>query len=848
VLVERDHEMRVLSQVAAAGLPHLVLVTGEAGAGKSRLVAEFCDALPENWTVERIAADRFAADREDRGSHPVCALLEDIQSSDPTVIDGLAQRITVMPGGSILVLATYRLGSHPPGSRTSAAVARLLRAERAFELRLTPISREGVKEMVAAMRPQAPVDDAFVDALAARTGGNPFFVEAVLQSDDAEVPWTVMESVLARLATLDDEHVRLACLVACCRSELNEAVLDVLGIPNTSVRALVDAGLAERTDDGVRLRHSLVADAIEARLDPDEVRSNCRELASALERSEDTRTGLLASLWSRAGEASRAALHAWAGADGLAANRMYASAADLYEIAVADLPSDPVEKGSALERAATAAANSGRRDEALEWATSADRAYRDGGEEWRASAVWLNPALRLVSVEVPGDASLPTDSDIDLVRRASDALARCAYDDANALSRAAATEAAANGNGWTFFEALALTCSAGDPVWADGCAARFVDDRRQAGDRPNSAMGLAARGLVALSLGYIGGALDFARSAVAEGAGEPETFIWTHVRLMLVGALAAAGRLDETEQLASELRSPDQPMSDLFVDAALFDLDIARGDLVGARRRMDLMAPAWSWGMPTLYLATGLTGRAHIALVEGDFETSLRELDEADSVRPELLGPHLADRLMFAGLAAEAIGDGGRLDATCKRALALARDASGHANQAVAHYVTAIRARASGDNDLAFTRFEAAAAAWERAPRRVLAGETLCDAAEAAVSASDAVKARMASDRAERTAGELGPVRNRVSAVRSAIPGLTVLGPRELSALTTRELEIAKLLAAGWTNQEIAATLFVSEKTVRNALTFVFAKLGVSRRTEAMALLHKLGVSPSKDG
>jgi DNA-binding NarL/FixJ family response regulator len=50
--------------------------------------------------------------------------------------------------------------------------------------------------------------------------------------------------------------------------------------------------------------------------------------------------------------------------------------------------------------------------------------------------------------------------------------------------------------------------------------------------------------------------------------------------------------------------------------------------------------------------------------------------------------------------------------------------------------------------------------------------------------------------------------------------------------LTEREREIAELVAHGRSNKEIAAALFLSEKTVGNALTSIYAKLGVRSRTQ----------------
>lgn len=51
--------------------------------------------------------------------------------------------------------------------------------------------------------------------------------------------------------------------------------------------------------------------------------------------------------------------------------------------------------------------------------------------------------------------------------------------------------------------------------------------------------------------------------------------------------------------------------------------------------------------------------------------------------------------------------------------------------------------------------------------------------------------------------------------------------------LTTRELEVIKLIAQGMPNKEIAHTLYISEKTVKNHITNIFRKLNVEDRTQA---------------
>jgi pimeloyl-ACP methyl ester carboxylesterase/DNA-binding CsgD family transcriptional regulator len=63
----------------------------------------------------------------------------------------------------------------------------------------------------------------------------------------------------------------------------------------------------------------------------------------------------------------------------------------------------------------------------------------------------------------------------------------------------------------------------------------------------------------------------------------------------------------------------------------------------------------------------------------------------------------------------------------------------------------------------------------------------------------------------------------------------------ELAGLTGREREILALVAGGASNQAIAERLFISEKTVRNHLTAIFDKLGVSSRSQAIVFARDRG-------
>jgi DNA-binding NarL/FixJ family response regulator len=64
--------------------------------------------------------------------------------------------------------------------------------------------------------------------------------------------------------------------------------------------------------------------------------------------------------------------------------------------------------------------------------------------------------------------------------------------------------------------------------------------------------------------------------------------------------------------------------------------------------------------------------------------------------------------------------------------------------------------------------------------------------------------------------------------------------PTELSGLTDQQLRILTLLAEGLTNKEIGSRLYLAEKTVKNHVTRILAKLGVQRRTQAALLASRL--------
>ncbi|NDU71520.1 response regulator [Actinomadura sp. DSM 109109] len=96
-----------------------------------------------------------------------------------------------------------------------------------------------------------------------------------------------------------------------------------------------------------------------------------------------------------------------------------------------------------------------------------------------------------------------------------------------------------------------------------------------------------------------------------------------------------------------------------------------------------------------------------------------------------------------------------------------------------------------------------------------------------------------------------------VGAVRTVATGQSLLDPRStarmlerlrtrqeksdpLKGLTEQERHILELIGEGLTNRQIGERLFLAEKTVKNYISNIFAKLGMSRRTQAAALAAQL--------
>src|ERR687892_1511099 len=330
VMVGRAVELdRLVGLVDSRPHPSVALVAGEAGIGKTRLVQELVARVPAGTLVLAGQADPGAEsrpmelfidalgslatsegpDRHDRHDRHDPALLEAVQDANGTADErvragaelvrqltgGVAgvvvfedlhwadseslsvfEQLAEPGGGRLLLVGTYR----PDGlSRRHPASGLLPRLERRHSIthiqlgRLSPADVNAFLTAVYGEVPSFPV----VDALHARTGGNPFFLEELVASAgdapwqelaDMPLPWTVAELVRGQLDELDPEVRGLVTAASVLGRRVTFDVLaHVTQTPEdrliTLLRTAVDSGLlAESEPDVFTFHHDLAREAI----------------------------------------------------------------------------------------------------------------------------------------------------------------------------------------------------------------------------------------------------------------------------------------------------------------------------------------------------------------------------------------------------------------------------------------------------------------------------------------------------------------------------------------------------------------------------------------------------------
>ena len=462
---------------------------------------------------------------------------------------------------------------------------------------------------------------------------------------------------------------------------------------------------------------------------------------------------------------------------------------------------------------------------------------------------------------------------ITLLANGEDGLARASAEQARAAGRAA-------GAPWAVADALVtlgmLAERSGRPKTAAASYARALVQARKSG-----MLGVELRATFQVArLQLEGGDLTAASSTAHEGillatqAGLAMAPYGYDLQYLHYLAHYNGGEWAHAQEIADGFALRVTSEAEARLSAMALFLAVAQGsDAVDQRRAW--LEPFMGRDLFTEYIARGLL--AEHAWWQGDLRTALAESQATVRATLEWGGPPapqlirvsavwlsaLADQAVAARaggdavLAASSEAEAGRVielarsgaGAGARPRRVLGVDGLGWLARAEAEF-----GRASGQNEPgawqavldAFGpgfRYEAARSRWRLAEALAEAGDR--DGAQEqwalAVAAADELGAaplrRVLADlgrRARLSAGAgsgSGPGSGRQGAGR---------GP--LAGLTSREVEVLRLLAAGHSNREIAAELFIAPKTASVHVSNILGKLGASSRTEAAAIAHSNGL------
>src|SRR4051794_30000369 len=230
---------------------------------------------------------------------PLVIVLEDIHWADRSTEALLRFLLAGLRGAAVLVVLTFRTDEVRRDHAIGQLVAELGRAPGATTRRLAPLTRAQTAGQLAAIA-GAPVPGETIDAIHARSDGNPFFSAELLALSSAgdHVPATLRDTLVARLDRLPAPATRVVRVAAACGRHIDHDLLataSALGDEqlDEALRACVAGHVLEVDEErrGYRFRHALLQEVAVAELLPGEQRRLHAQIAQLLE-ARAPRTGM----------------------------------------------------------------------------------------------------------------------------------------------------------------------------------------------------------------------------------------------------------------------------------------------------------------------------------------------------------------------------------------------------------------------------------------------------------------------------------------------------------------------------------------------------------------------------
>jgi DNA-binding CsgD family transcriptional regulator len=862
-LLERAWYLAALQRAldaANTGSGRMVLLGGEAGAGKTALLREFC-AQPSRARViwgacERLftpralgpfldISDRVGGELADVAASRVMphdllsALVAELRRRDPTVLviedvhwadEGtldvlklLARRVGELP---VLALVSFRDDQLGPADQLQVVLGELAGTPAVERHHLPPLSLSAVRELARASGADA-------ERLFERTAGNPFFVTEALAAPGADVPETVRDAVLARVAHLHPAPRRLLEAVAVVPSRIELWLLEAVAAEDMAeLETCLRSGMLRYESGLVAFRHELARLAVEEAIGPSRRLQLHRLVLRALSGASRERV-----------DPARLSHHADAAGDVEAVLRWA-----------------PV----AGERAAALSAH---RQAAQQYALSLRHA--DALPPERRAELWERLSYEYYLTQQISEAVQARERALSLHEAQGD---RVREGDAHRwLSR--------------------LAWFAADNARAVREGRRAVELLEGAPPGPELAMAYSNMSQLYMLAGDLPGAVDAGRLAIelAERLGERETLVHAlnNVGAAEVNARVAGGaeKIERSLALALEAGLEEhaaRAYTNLGAGAVVnreyasaerhllagmayveeHDLDAWRAYMAGWVARLHFDRGRWN---EAAECAAGVVRDRRVAapsritplVVLGQLRARRGDpdpwspLDEAlelsrNAAELQRLGPVAAARAEARWLEGNATMVAQETDETLVLALELAdtwvlgelwswRRRAGVVDRVdVSAVAEPFALELDGDWHAAARLWEEIGCPYEAALAWIETGD------EPALREALAVFQRLEAAPAARATVQR--LRNR--GVRSIGRGprrSTIDNPGQL---TSRQIEILALVADQLTNAEIAARLFITPKTVEHHVSAILGKLGVQSRHQAAAEAVKLGVAP----
>jgi len=812
-------------------------------------------ALPRRRALEialfRQEADRGAVDQrtlavatysalqllcEDR---PVLVAIDDVQWLDASSSEVLAFALRRPYPGRVRALLTRRL---TPAVGVSD-LERKLGWERVERLKVEPLS-VGALHRLLRDRLGTPFARQTLLRIHSGSGGNPFFAleiaRALAPDYDAgsplPVPQTLEELLHTRISDLPDATREALALVAALGGA-SDPLLERAGVdPDALEPALADR-ILERQDGVLRFTHPLLSSVCYSDLGERRTRRLHQRIAALLDDPVARAHHLaLATTTSDANVAD-----ALDRASTLATER--GAQADAAVLAEHALRLSPAAEGEQRRRRMLAAARAHLA--AGEWTRARGIATNLIGDAphgvWRAEALNLMSEIELGDAEVrlleealrEASGYLPLQARIQ-TRLALASRFRKGFAAALEDARAAVVSAERTGDDALLIEALSvqvvLASTVGDPAVTESAARA----REIATASEDPYLLREARGLEQMILAD-GGRLDEATALLEEQYEEWRNRDELYAALTLeelAWVELSAGRWTAAADHAAQARETSllygQETGANHVHAAWIAIHQGQFDLAHeeAQRGLELAEEQIGLQPPLLLAASGIA-----ALWTGDPHTAEEFLGQADRCAETLGWAEPMHRRWTADYA-EALLELGRIDEGERVLDRWEVDALRLGRERILAQVTRGRglvAAARGELGEAASLFEQAATHHSQVGDPFGRARALLALGVVRRRARQKKSAREAISEALRDFEELGAASwtERARAELGHIGGRT----RE-TGLTAAEQRVAALVAAGRTNREVAATLFLGERTVASHLTHIYAKLGVRSRSE----------------